>query len=58
MNSFARVEVAMHSIEELVTIVELLFQYDGNKSLKRKTIKAICKDIGITVDELIKMLRL
>ncbi|MBN1184057.1 MAG: type II toxin-antitoxin system HicA family toxin [Bacteroidales bacterium] len=28
----------------------------GKKSLKRKTIKAICKDLGITIDELKTML--
>jgi predicted RNA binding protein YcfA (HicA-like mRNA interferase family) len=30
----------------------------GRKSLKRKTIKAICKDIGITIDELIKIIQI
>jgi predicted RNA binding protein YcfA (HicA-like mRNA interferase family) len=24
----------------------------GRKSLKRKTVKAVCKDIGLTIDEL------
>jgi predicted RNA binding protein YcfA (HicA-like mRNA interferase family) len=28
----------------------------GKESLKRKTVKSICKDIGITIDELKEML--
>jgi len=27
----------------------------GNKSLKRKTIKSICKDVGISLEELNKL---
>lgn len=29
----------------------------GKKSLKRKTIKSICNDLGITIDELIELLK-
>lgn len=29
----------------------------GKKSLKRKTIKSICKDIGISIDELNNLLK-
>lgn len=29
----------------------------GKKSLKRKTIKSICNDLGITIDELIDLLK-
>jgi len=29
----------------------------GKKSLKRKTIKSICKDVGITIEELISFLK-
>jgi predicted RNA binding protein YcfA (HicA-like mRNA interferase family) len=29
----------------------------GKKSLKRKTIKSICKDIGISIDELKELLK-
>ncbi len=29
----------------------------GKKSLKRKTIKSICNDLGITIDELINLLK-
>ncbi len=29
----------------------------GKKSLKRKTIKSICKDIGISIDELNELLK-
>lgn len=29
----------------------------GKKSLKRKTIKSICKDIGITIEELRNLLQ-
>lgn len=28
----------------------------GNKSLKRKTIKSICKDVGISIDQLKELL--
>ncbi len=29
----------------------------GKKSLKRKTIKSICNDLGITIDELIELVK-
>jgi len=29
----------------------------GKKSLKRKTIKSICNDLGITIDELLELLK-
>jgi len=29
----------------------------GKKSLKRKTIKSICNDLGITLDELIELVK-
>lgn len=29
----------------------------GKKSLKRKTIKSICNDLGLTIDELIELVK-